>query len=284
MTDCRNQGKYCKWSSDDLDKALSLIYQNKLSVNAASKQFSIPRRTLGGYVKSKKSHKTSAGRKPVLTQEQESTLVERIVRLADVGFPVTPKVVKRSVFTFCKENGLQHQFNGTEGCAGRTWFRGFLKRHPELAKRKAQHLNEARAEKLNRFIVQDYFEKLKDIFKMLDIMNKPERIFNVDEKGCRLSLHRQPVVLARKGSRRVHYRGKEHGENVTIVSCGNALGSVIPPMILFKGQRMKRDWSDNLPHGSVVNVTAKGSMTTDTFVQWLEHFETFLHPVTMSVC
>ena len=44
MTDCRNQGKYCKWSSDDLDNDLSLIYQNKFSVNAASKQFSIPRR------------------------------------------------------------------------------------------------------------------------------------------------------------------------------------------------------------------------------------------------
>lgn len=53
MTDPRNQRKYCKWSSDDLHKALSLINQKKLSVNAVSKQFNIPRRTLGGYVKSK---------------------------------------------------------------------------------------------------------------------------------------------------------------------------------------------------------------------------------------
>ena len=82
----------------------------------------------------------------------------------------------------------------------------------------------------------------------LDVIDKPERIYNVDKKGCRLSLPRQPYVLTKTGSRRVHYRGKEHGENVTIVSCGNALGNVIPPMILFKGKRMKQEWADNFLH------------------------------------
>lgn len=109
---------------------------------------------------------------------------------------------------------------------------------------------------MNRFIVhdylnvyikeEDYLNKLKDIFKIPDIMKKPETIFDVDKKGCCLIVYRQPVVLARTGSRRVRYRGKEHGANVTLVSCGNALGTIVPLMVIFRGPRMKREWTNFL--------------------------------------
>jgi hypothetical protein len=42
------------------------------------------------------------------------------------------------------------------------------------------------AQKLNRFIANDYFDKLKELLMRLDIMDKSERIYIVDE-GCRLS-------------------------------------------------------------------------------------------------
>ncbi|KAI4466322.1 dde superfamily endonuclease [Holotrichia oblita] len=94
----------------------------------------------------------------------------------------------------------------------------------------------------------------------------------MDEKGCRLMLHHQQRVLAEKGSKRVHSIGSEHAENVTIVGCANALGQVIPPMILFKGQRLKPVYYDGLPTGAIVHMTSKGSMTTEVFLEWLEHF------------
>ncbi|XP_063241735.1 uncharacterized protein LOC134541920 [Bacillus rossius redtenbacheri] len=269
------RGKYCKWSKEDLDKALAMIRSKKISILGASKRYNIPRRTLGGYVKSQVWNKKKNGRPTVLTGEQEVQLVARITRLADVGFPLTVKVLRKCVYTFCEKNRIKQQFSVMKGYAGRKWLKGFLQRHPEIARRKAQHLNEARAQKINKFIVNDYFRTLKDVMTKLDIAHMPERIYNVDEKGCRLSLHRQPFVLAKTGSRRVHFRGKEHGENVTIVSCGNALGNVIPPMILFKGQRLKPEWADNLPAGSVVEMTAKGSMTSETFVKWLHHFSRY---------
>jgi hypothetical protein len=42
------------------------------------------------------------------------------------------------------------------------------------------------AKKLNRFIVKDYFNKLKELLVQLNIMDKPEWIYIVDEKdaGC----------------------------------------------------------------------------------------------------
>lgn len=97
----------------------------------------------------------------------------------------------------------------------------------------------------------------------------------MDEKGIRLCLHKSPAVLAKKGSKRVHFRGKEHGENVTMVACGNALGSVIPPMILFKGKNKNRMLEDFLPPASLIEMTEKGSMTIPTFVKFLQHFSKF---------
>ena len=44
--------------------------------------------------------------------------------------------------------------------ADRAWVEGFLHRHPMIASRKAQNLNPGRAQKWNRFIVNDYFAKL----------------------------------------------------------------------------------------------------------------------------
>jgi hypothetical protein len=63
-------------------------------------------------------------------------------------------------------------------------------------------------------------------------MNKPQCIYNVDEQRCRLCLHKQPLVLTQKGGKHINLVAAKHGENVTILSCGNAVGSAIPPMIL----------------------------------------------------
>ncbi|CAH1974188.1 unnamed protein product [Acanthoscelides obtectus] len=139
-------------------------------------------------------------------------------------------------------------------------------------------MNPARAQKVNRFIVNDHFSKLKEILLELDIMDKPERIFNVDEKGCTLNLHHQPSVLAKRGAKRVHLLAPEHGENVTIVSYGNALGNSIPPAILFKGKRMKPEWKHTLPPGSLVNMTPTGNINVITFCIWIEHLAKYKPP------
>ena len=106
--------------------------------------------------------------------------------------------------------------------AGSAWVEGVLCCNPITASCKVQNLNSGRAQKLNCLIVNDCFEKLKITMEELGIMNKPECIYNVDEKGYRLRLHKQPLVLRQKGKKRVNLVAVEHGENVTIVSCGYA--------------------------------------------------------------
>ncbi|CAK1599673.1 unnamed protein product [Parnassius mnemosyne] len=153
-----------------------------------------------------------------------------------------------------------------------------MERHEDLSLRKSQKLSPARAQKLNKFVVDDYFKKLKEIMEKLAVQDKPAHIYNIDEKACQLMLHKSSLVLAQKGVKRVHTLASEHAENVTIVSCGNANGNTIPPMILFKGKRLKPEWEYNLPPGSLVAMTPKGSMNSETFVKWIHHFAKFKTP------
>lgn len=77
--------------------------------------------------------------------------------------------------------------------------------------------------------------------------------------------------MAGKGSRRVHLIAQEHAENVTIAPCVNATGNFIPPMIVFKGKRLREEFLQNLPAGSLVKMAPKGSMTTELFIDFIEH-------------
>nr|XP_022911468.1 uncharacterized protein LOC111422502 [Onthophagus taurus] len=171
--------------------------------------------------------------------------------MSRVGLPLTPRTVRRSVFRFSQEANIGHKLNNEKELAGFTWYKSFLKRHPNIAKRKPQMMNIARAQKLNPTIVHD------------------------DEKGCRLTLHHAHKVLAEKGERRIHLLANEHAENVTVVACVNALGRAVPPMIIFKDLRKKDTYSDNLPPGSTVQISAKGNMIRELFIVWLQHFAKF---------
>lgn len=262
-----------KWSEQQLRRALESI-NSGMYVQTAAKRYNIPRRTLRNHVETG-SFTKKLGRSSVLTEEQENELCQRIIRLANIGVPLTNKIIRKSVYTFANTRNIRHSFNREKEMAGRKWIKLFFARHPEITERKAQLLNPARAQKMNKTVVNDYFTKLKQIMIEKCFINKPHLIFNMDEKGCRLTLHHQQRVLARKGERRVHIIAPEHAENVTVVACGSAIGQAIPPMVLFKGKRCKDEWKEDMPPGTVIQMTPKGSMTKSVFCKWLQHFAKF---------
>ncbi|KAJ8941509.1 hypothetical protein NQ314_010378 [Rhamnusium bicolor] len=274
-------GKPCqnlraKWDDEAMENCMRAV-ERGMSQRKASERFNVPRRTLRNHLKTG-SNIRKLGRGSVLTKQQEKDLVTRIMRLAEVGYPVTPKIARHQVFRFCEANNIPHKFQIEKETAGKAWFKLFRKRNPELSIRKAQNMNPAMAQKLNKFIVNDYFTKLESILDEMDLKNKPERIFNMDEKGCWLTLHHQQIVLAKKGVKRLHLVASEHAQNVTVVGCVSAIGSAIPPMVIFKGKRLKPEFLDNLPAGTTVKMAPKGSMTTELFIDFVQHLAKFKLP------
>ncbi|XP_050500738.1 uncharacterized protein LOC126880734 [Diabrotica virgifera virgifera] len=156
----RSRGIRGQWSEEDLTQALQAVNAG-MSVNRASTTYNLPRRTLRRYVEQGKTGKAAMGRKPILTQEQEAELSRRIIRLSEVGYPLTASVLRRCVYRYTKLNNIPNPFREEKEKAGRYWLKGFMERNPQIRVRKAQNLNPARAQKLNKFIVK-YFSTHPD--------------------------------------------------------------------------------------------------------------------------
>ncbi|KAJ8931628.1 hypothetical protein NQ314_015422 [Rhamnusium bicolor] len=84
--------------------------------------------------------------------------------------------------------------------------------------------------------------------------------------------------FSKKGCKAVTLVASEHAENVTVVGCVSAIGSAIPPMVIFKGKRLKPEFLDNLPAGTTVKMAPKGSMTTELFIDFVQHLAKFKLP------
>lgn len=258
------------WDEDSLRRAMEAVQKNALNTNAAALKFNIPRRTLRNHLLTGNTTKI-IGKTTILSKQLEEDLAQRIKRFAKLGIPLTPKFIRKQAFLFCERFKIKHSFNMSTRMAGRKWLKMFLIRNPSISKRKPQIMNPARAQKMNKFIVKHHFEEVKKLYEELDIIAHPERLYNMDEKGCRITVHKQNVVLAEKGNTRVHLVAPEHAENVTIAMCVNAVGTAIPPMIIFKGIRYRSELGANLPPGAKVRMAPKGSMTSSLFVEFIQH-------------
>lgn len=94
----KSRGLRANWDEEMMTEALDLLRQGK-SQRYVEQRCGIPRRTLRNHLKTGSTLK-SLGRKPVLTKQLETELEEKIIRFAEKGFPLTPKTVRRCVYSF----------------------------------------------------------------------------------------------------------------------------------------------------------------------------------------
>lgn len=76
----------------------------------------------------------------------------------------------------------------TDNRPGRKWYEGFRRSHPLVVLKESQNLNGARASVTEENLRGWYDEVFQSFKKMdfLDILDDPERIFNMDESGFHL--------------------------------------------------------------------------------------------------
>jgi hypothetical protein len=86
--------------------------------------------------------------------------------------------------------------------ADKDWFAGFMKRNYDIALRKPEGLSKARAQGMNKKTVEDYFVPYQSLCTELHIHEKPQLIFDMDERGFPLN-NIPPKIVATKGAREV---------------------------------------------------------------------------------
>ena len=179
---------YGKWKEEDLKKAVAAV-RNGQSVNSASKEYGIPRKTLEGHVKRVRSPRKMFGRPAMLSRDQENELVARILKLQSVGFGISKQKLQSMVYLYCRKNNIGSMFRNER--AGKFWFQGFKARHPEIVLLKGESLSYGRLMRFNAQRVGEFYDLLGQVYDTSELSTSPQLIYNVDETGLQLTLRRR---------------------------------------------------------------------------------------------
>ena len=92
----KRSGKRKQWSNEKMEQAIKVV-DGGMSITMASSTFSVPRKTLDDRIKGKVVHDTNPGPCTALSYEEEKSLTEYLVYMANSGFPLTRTMVRAFV-------------------------------------------------------------------------------------------------------------------------------------------------------------------------------------------
>lgn len=257
-----------KYTRDQLNSALDAV-RNGSSVYRASIQFGVPRSTINNKVYGKSSLDKTSGPGTFLTTEEENVIENWILNLAFRGFPVSKTQLLYSVQLYLNTNKRKTPF--LNNLPGRKWYNGYRRRHPKISERVSQNLTSSRAAVTEEKIRNWHADVFKYCEKnnLLDVLNNPARIFNMDEKGFILTPNKE-VVLVRRGDKAVYNRSKnDEKECVTALLGGSAAGLKTPPMMIHSFKRMPANILLNNPEKWSVGISDSGWQTQVTFFDYM---------------
>ena len=172
------------------------------------------------------------------------------------GFPFSQNQLRVLAYEMAVRDG-QKGFSPIKRRAGRYWLKGFYQRFPEVRKKMAVNLLIVRAIGANPGQITKFFEEYKKWLDTWGLNYTPNRIWNVDE--CGLGDIPQPTaVVGITGECTFQTVSGEKLQNSTIVSCVSAGGMAMPPLIIFKANKIKPEWREAAPTGYMIRGSATG--------------------------
>lgn len=179
--------QFFTYSEENLKKRKEIhaVTKNGMSKKSAAGEFNVSRSTL---VRKLSLPVTPPHRKlgpaTELIETEEKILENWILAMVRKGFPVHKQNHILSVKKMIEETGRETKYllNGTPE---RSWFQGFLRRHPNIKQKYAESLSKARAA-VPQDIIESWFDEILAFLQEQHyetILQNPSRIFNGDEAG-----------------------------------------------------------------------------------------------------
>lgn len=160
--------------------------------------------------------------------------------------------------------------------AGKDWFYGFKKRHPNISLRKPESTSINRITAFNETEVKIFFNNLESLQKKYQF--DANRIYNVDETEIS-NVQRNSKILAPKGQKQVGMATSgERGTTTTVVCAFGASGKYIPPFFIFRRKRMNAQLLRGANTDMIAAVSDSGWINENLFVEWLHHFISYAKP------
>ena len=227
-----------------------------MTIYQASQLFGIPGQTL----RDRKSGKVldpdtlGSGRHPALSKDNEGKLIDHVKHLMSVGYSCSRSEITKLATDYSHYLGvLPPDRSLTAG-----WFNRFDLRWPEL-KRVRQRAAEPNLGKQNSKgaapeELKTYYSELEEVMDKYELRGKPQYIYFMDETAIVMEPDK---VCAVKGDKSV-MNAKSVSAQLTVVGCGNAAGSYLPPFLIFKGKKKKPELSEKYSEGTEVRMSESG--------------------------
>ena len=256
------------YTQSSFQNAVKAVQEDGIPVNRAAHQFSIPETTLRDRISGRVGASAVMGSLLLFSTADEECLVKHIVKMASFGYGLT----RAQVLQLASGHAIFLKKRTSDKPLTPNWFKiySFIKRWPELKVIKPSGLECCRAKSLNSEVVERYYSELYDVLNEYGLLNSPEKIWNIDEKGISQQ-HVPPKVVCSKDQKPQAIVSPRL--TTTIIGCGNACGTAIPPFFVFKGSRMDDVLLKNSSPGIDGVVSKSGWSNSIIFQKYLkEHF------------
>ncbi|CAF3738952.1 unnamed protein product [Rotaria socialis] len=254
----------------DVDRALCLIKEKKLTVVDAGREYNIPLGTLYSRLSGKRGS-GGRGRPPILLNDEEEFLVYVIELFQEWQQPLTRKCVINMARTYMIELGkkISSDVHLIE------WFNSFMSRWRDRLKiATSMKLERIRSQSCTKEVITKWFERLHVVLSKLKLLDKPASIWNVDESGFFDDPGRRQVIVKRSTRYAISSQSGSGKSMTTVLLCTSAAGRCLPPYIIYKAAQLYDSWCPKNGYpGARYNVSTNGWADSDTFNDWfLHHF------------
>lgn len=117
-----------------------------------------------------------------------------------------------------------------------------------------------------------FFSKLKEVYERCQSFADGTRVFNLDESSTS-TVQSPKNVIAQRGTKQVSQTTSfERGTLVTTCCIINALGSFLPPIMVFSRAHFKDHMIKDAPTGTIGLAMPSGWMTSKLFLEVMKHF------------
>ncbi|XP_060602883.1 uncharacterized protein LOC132755959 [Ruditapes philippinarum] len=186
--------------------------------------------------------------------------------MANQGFPLSRAMIRCYIQEIVIQSGRTSLFNLQKGPSD-DWFTKFFGRHPDLAQRKAENMDNARVSMSSTRMLDNFFPLLKSVLDKYNLKDKPERIFNCDETGFTGKEAPRSKVIGPRGGH-LFRRKTSSGDHVTAHLCVSADGHFLPPLIIYKGSLPHQNYTDSVPSSWYFGHSENGYMDRELFTKW----------------
>ena len=243
------------------------------TVNAAAKAHGAPESTVRRRWKGGNSRAQGNEGRQLLSANEEKALVQWIHDSSASGYP--PR--KHTVIEMAEEIRKQcvAQINDATITLvnyppiGIEWITRFIKRHSTLQTLYARQIDSSRVKETTVEAITRWLNTVQEILHQYNIRQK--NVYNIDETGFAIGSTQAACVLidARLRSKIQAQPGRQ--EWVTAIECICADGTVIKPLLIFRGEQLSTDWliPKDLTDGWHFSCSTRGWTSDIHGLEWL---------------